>query len=154
MEDLFNPSISTLDLCNLHQLSLPELEATLESETYKQAVKAFERINAARTAIIEPEAKALAAARLADQLKDKPTTPAHAETQRKAATKLLSSTSRDRKGVIPSSPTPTPTPSPSPSLPIPNPLLHSSKTEISPSDFRPRSGTVQSSLAYPTGITI
>ena len=91
MEDLFNPSISTLDLCNLHQLSLPELAATLESETFKQAVKAFERINAARSAIIEPEAKALAAARLADQLKDKPTTPAHAETQRKAATKILSS---------------------------------------------------------------
>ena len=43
LEDLFNPSISTLDLCNLHDISLPELAATLESETFKQAKSAFER---------------------------------------------------------------------------------------------------------------
>ncbi len=90
MEDLFNPSITTLDLCNLHGLSLHELATALESETFKQAAESFQRINAARLSIIEPEAVALATARLADQLKDHPESPAHAETQRKAATKLIS----------------------------------------------------------------
>ncbi|MGV6813835.1 MAG: hypothetical protein ACWA5W_02360, partial [Phycisphaerales bacterium] len=93
LEDLFNPSISTLDLCNLHGLSLAKLADILESETFKAAREAFERINAARSSIIESEAKALATARLADQLKDNPESPSHAETQRKAASALLPRTS-------------------------------------------------------------
>lgn len=105
LEDLFNPSISTLDLCNLHALSLHELAATLESETFKHAQNAFERINAARTSIIEPESKALAIARLADQLKDKPESPSHAESQRKSANKLLcSNTIKIKRQPIPDSP--------------------------------------------------
>ena len=85
LEDLFNPSISTLDLCQLHNLSLPELADLLESDQFRRAQDATQRINAARAAIVEPESKTLALVRTHDLLKDKPTTPAHAETQRKAA---------------------------------------------------------------------
>ncbi len=106
LEDLFNPSISTLDLCNLHGLSLPELAATLESETFITAKESFERINAARQHIIGTESAALASARLADILKDKPESPAHAETQRKAATKILSSFPQVGRASSPSSPSP------------------------------------------------
>ena len=81
----FNPSVSTLDLCELHNLSLPELADLLESDQFRRAQDATRRINAARAAIVEPESKTLAIVRTHDLLKDKPTTPAHAETQRKAA---------------------------------------------------------------------
>jgi hypothetical protein len=93
LEDLFNPSIAILDLCTLHDLSLPQLAAILESESFHSAKSAFDRINSARHSILESESKTLALARLADQLKDNPASPAHAETQRKSATKLLSITS-------------------------------------------------------------
>ena len=92
LEDLFNPSISTLDLCNFHDLSLPQLAAVLESETFADARAAFERINAAHQSILTQESRTLALARLSDQLKDRPESPAHAESQRKAATKILSTT--------------------------------------------------------------
>lgn len=48
LEDLFNPSITTLDLCKLHALTLLELAAILESQTYTQAVESSHRINTAR----------------------------------------------------------------------------------------------------------
>ena len=92
LEDLFNPSISTLDLCNYHDLSLPQLAAVLESETFADARAAFERINAARQSILTQESRTLALARLSDQLKDRPESPTHAESQRKAASKILSTT--------------------------------------------------------------
>ncbi len=92
LEDLFNPSISTLDLCNYHDLSLPQLAAVLESETFADARAAFERINAARQSILTQESRPLALARLSDQLKDRPESPTHAESQRKAASKILSTT--------------------------------------------------------------
>ncbi len=38
LEDLFNPSITTLDLCQIHRLTLPELAAILESESFTLAV--------------------------------------------------------------------------------------------------------------------
>ncbi|MBL4699490.1 MAG: hypothetical protein JKX70_11730, partial [Phycisphaerales bacterium] len=89
LEDLTNPSMSAFEMCQIHHLTLIELAAILNSESFKIAVEAIEKIANARQQIIEPEARALASARLADILKDKPTTPAHAETQRKAATQLL-----------------------------------------------------------------
>ncbi len=89
LEDLINPSMSALEMCQIHRLTLVELATILESESFKQAAAALARIATARQTIIEPEARALATARLADILKDKPTTPAHAETQRKAAVVLL-----------------------------------------------------------------
>ncbi len=96
LEDLFNPSISSLDLCELHNLSLSELAVLLESDQFRRAHDATQRINAARAAIVEPESKTLALVRTHDLLKDKPTTPAHAETQRKAASTLLSRASAGR----------------------------------------------------------
>ncbi len=89
LEDLTNPSMSAFEMCQIHELTLIELAAILSSESFKLAVEAIEKIANARSAILEPEARALATARLADILKDKPSTPAHAETQRKAATHLL-----------------------------------------------------------------
>ena len=89
LEDLFNPSISTLDLCQIHKLTLPELAAILESESYQLAVDCSRRINTARQSLIEPEAAALAMTRLHDMLKDRPQTPAHAETLRKTACKVI-----------------------------------------------------------------
>ncbi len=88
LEDLFNPSITTLDLCQIHRLTLPELAAILESESFTLAVDCTRRINTARQSLINSEAATLATARLHDLIKDRPQTPAHAETIRKAATKL------------------------------------------------------------------
>ncbi len=89
LEDLINPSLSALELCQIHSITLTELADILESDAFDKARSALERISKARTQIIEPEAKALAAARLSDVLKDKPATPAHAETQRKVANAIL-----------------------------------------------------------------
>jgi len=94
LEDLTNPSISALDLCQIHACTLDQLAAVLESEHFQRATIAIERIANARTRLAEPESRSLATIRLLDQLKDKPTTPAHAETQRKAANHLLSTTSK------------------------------------------------------------
>ena len=90
IEDLLDPSMSAFTMCKIHGLSLTELADLLESQTYSNLTADLDRISNARIKLIEPEARALATARLADQLKDKPTTPAHAETQRKAANTVLS----------------------------------------------------------------
>lgn len=103
LEDLINPSLSALEMCQIYQLTLVELATILESESFKQAAGALARIASARQTIIEPEARALATARLCDILKDKPSTPAHAETQRKAAMVIL-------KGVPTAQSTPKPEP--------------------------------------------
>jgi len=89
LEDLLNPSISALDLCNDHQLTLPKLVAIISSEQFEKARECIEQISAARQSLIEPEARTAALSRLTDLLKDKPETEKHAETLRKAASKLL-----------------------------------------------------------------
>ena len=105
LDDLLDPSISSHDLCNLHNLTLPALATILESESFAIARSCIERINAARASILLPESQTLAIARLTDQLKDRPQSPSHAESQRKSASKLLS---------LPLSlPSPHPTPKPS-----------------------------------------
>ena len=89
LEDLLNPSISSLDLCAIHKLSLNALADLLESDQFKRAQSCMRRINTSRTDFVQPEAEALALVRTHDILKDKPETPAHAETQRKAGSALL-----------------------------------------------------------------
>ncbi|MBL4809203.1 MAG: hypothetical protein JKY43_03990, partial [Phycisphaerales bacterium] len=39
LEDLQNPTLGSLELCQLHNLTLPELAAILESESYQQAIE-------------------------------------------------------------------------------------------------------------------
>ncbi len=89
LEDLLNPSISTLDLCNYYDLSLPQLRAIVNSMQFALAKQTIEDVSRARREIMEPEAQTLALARLTDICKDKPETPRHAETVRKAASKLM-----------------------------------------------------------------
>ena len=98
LEDLLNPSISSLDLCAIHKLSLPALADLLESDQFKLAQSCMRRICTSRTDYVRPEAEALALVRTHDILKDKPTTPAHAETQRKASAYFLPSMSQIRQG--------------------------------------------------------
>ncbi|MBO6740012.1 MAG: hypothetical protein JJ916_09150 [Phycisphaerales bacterium] len=98
LEDLLNPSISSLDLCAIHKLSLPALADLLESDKFKLAKSCMQRISTSRTDYVRPEAEALALVRTHDILKDKPTTPAHAETQRKASAYFLPSMSQIRQG--------------------------------------------------------
>ena len=93
LEDLQNPTLGPLELCQLHNLTLPELAAILESESYLHAVECIERITIARDKLLEPQSKSLAKARLTDLLKTYPETEAQQETQRKAATTLLRSSS-------------------------------------------------------------
>lgn len=62
LEDLQNPTLGSLELCQLHSLTLPELAAILESETYKQAAECIARIATARDKLQEPESKSLAKA--------------------------------------------------------------------------------------------
>jgi len=89
LEDLQNPTLGSLELCQLHNLTLPELAAILDSESYQQAVDCINRITALRDKLLEPESKSLAKARLTDLLKTYPETDTQRETQRKAATTLL-----------------------------------------------------------------
>jgi len=91
IEDLLNPSITTAELCQLHQLTLDQLDDLLSSPQFDNAHKRFTRANATRRALLEDEAQTLATARLTDLLRDRPETPAHAETVRKAATTLRKS---------------------------------------------------------------
>jgi len=98
LEDLLNPSISSLDLCAIHKLSLPALADLLESDQFKLAQSCMKRINSSRTDFVQPEAEAIALVRTQDILKDKPETPAHAETQRKASAYVLPSMSQIRQG--------------------------------------------------------
>ncbi|MFG0245089.1 MAG: hypothetical protein ACF8MF_03440 [Phycisphaerales bacterium JB052] len=92
IEDLLNPSITTAELCQLHNLTLDQLDHLLTSPEFENAHASFTRANATRRALLEDEAQTLAAARLTDLLRDRPETPAHAETVRKAATTLRKST--------------------------------------------------------------
>jgi len=103
LEDLQNPTLGPLELCQLHNLTLPELAAILESESYQHAVECIERITTARDKLLEPQSKSLAKARLTDLLKTYPETEAQQETQRKAATTLLRSSSSSKQGSKPRS---------------------------------------------------
>lgn len=88
IDDLLNPSITTAELCQLHNLTLDQLDDLLTSPEFENARARFTRANATRRALLEDEAQTLATARLTDLLRDRPETPAHAETVRKAATTL------------------------------------------------------------------
>jgi len=57
LNDLFNPSVTTLDLCNLHSISLEQLADLLDSENFRRVQVAFSKINNARSSIIEQESK-------------------------------------------------------------------------------------------------
>lgn len=94
LEDLLNPSISALDLCNYHGLSLPELNDIIESQEFQIAKRTIESISNARRDLMQPEAETLALARMTDLLKDKPETENHAETTRKAAAQILRQSSK------------------------------------------------------------
>lgn len=109
IDDLLNPSIITAELCQIHRCTLDELDDLLVSPRFSHALARVKRINTARAALANEDARAIATTRLADLLRDRPTTPAHAETQRKAATTLLKD---------PASPYPAHT-NPPPSQPVP-----------------------------------
>jgi sRNA-binding protein len=111
IDDLLNPAITTAELCQIHRCTLDELDDLLASPRFSHALARVKRINTARAALAQGDAQAIATTRLADLLRDRPETPAHAETQRKAATTLLQT---------PASPVPTPT-NPTPSQPVPTP---------------------------------
>jgi hypothetical protein len=89
--DLLDPNRSAIDIANDYDLSLDELARVLESEQYTRALDAIARINAARAALLDLESPTTAKARLLAQLRDTPTTATAQESQRKAASSLLSS---------------------------------------------------------------
>ena len=89
LEDLLNPSIGVLDLCNHHEISLAQLETIINSEEFRIAKRTIESVSRARRDLLQPEAETLALARMTDLLKDKPTTERNAETVRKAAAQVL-----------------------------------------------------------------
>lgn len=117
--------MSAFEMCQIHGLTLIELAAILDSDTFKLAAESLEKIANARQAILEPESRALASARLSDILKDKPTTPAHAETQRKCASSILKAPSPapNQKNLLRSCQTDNPPPNPQPD-PEPRSVTH------------------------------
>jgi hypothetical protein len=86
--DLLDPTVSALDLCNYHDLNLIELQAIINSNDFKKLKAAIEEINTARQTVIEPEARTAALATLTQILRQPIESQQHAETSRKAATKL------------------------------------------------------------------
>ena len=103
LEDLLNPSIGVLDLCNYHELSLAELDAIINSEAFHIAKRTIESVSRARRELLQPEAETLALARMTDLLKDKPETERHAETARKAAAAVLRAKPRKDQPPTPAS---------------------------------------------------
>lgn len=97
LEDLLNPSIGVLDLCNYHELSLTQLDTIINSEEFRIAKRTIESVSRARRELMQPEAETLALARMTDLLKDKPQTERHAETTRKAAAQVLREKNRKRR---------------------------------------------------------
>jgi hypothetical protein len=88
MRDLLNPSVSTLDLCDYHNLPLSALIEIINSPDFKQLQSAFEQINAARTQLVNYEASFTTKASLNDITRQRPESEKHTETIRKSATKL------------------------------------------------------------------
>ena len=86
--DLLDPTVSALDLCNYHDINLIELQAIINSNDFKKLKAAIEEINTARQTVIEPEARTAALATLTQILRQPIESQQHAETSRKAATKL------------------------------------------------------------------
>lgn len=86
--DLLDPSVSALDLCDYHDLTLNQLVALINSDDFKYLKSSIDEINAARQAVIQPESRTAALGALT-QLTHRPIESQQAaETTRKAATKL------------------------------------------------------------------
>ena len=108
LEDLLNPTLTSLELCQLHSLTLPQLATILGSETFKHAVECIERIASKREKLIDAQSKPLAKARLLDLLKSYPETDQQRETHRKAATTILRASPRTPPRPAPKAPPRTP----------------------------------------------
>ena len=100
LRDLLDPTVSTLDLCDYHDLSLTQITTIINSESFKRAKADFEEINTARASLVESEAKFHAPAQLNNITKQLAENQAQSETIRKAASKLYSRP-RNRKKAKP-----------------------------------------------------
>jgi len=92
LPDLLNPSLSSTDLCHIHNLTLPQLDQLINSDEIQHQLAAAKRIAQARAEAITACAAPRAAAALADL-----TEATNEETRRKAATKLLGRTATQPK---------------------------------------------------------
>ena len=97
LRDLLDPTVSTLDLCDYHDLSLTQITTILNSESFKRARDAFEEINTARAALVESESKFHAPAQLNNITKQLAENHAQTETIRKAASKLSTRTPKPQR---------------------------------------------------------
>jgi len=64
--DLLNPNLTLLDLCEIHRLTLPQLETLLAHDWLAARLAAFQRLNTLRADLIRSNAQPQAAQTLAD----------------------------------------------------------------------------------------
>gem|GEM_PF-5920575 len=102
--DLLDGSLTTLDLCDIHNISLPNLLALIQSPDFQTLSSAITQINQARTQLIESESKPAALETLTRVAQQPTTTPQSTETARKAAAKIYRPTQRKTKTKLPSTP--------------------------------------------------
>ncbi|MEX0876265.1 MAG: hypothetical protein WD114_02295 [Phycisphaerales bacterium] len=112
--DLLTETISTLDICVKHELSLEELAKIVEGPEFKQAVTHLESIAAARARAKAPLLRESALRTLESIAVQEPTSPTHAETIRKAAGLLYRSAPTPEPVIEASNPTTNPNPNPKP----------------------------------------
>jgi len=55
LEDLLNPAMTPILICQIHTLTLPQLTTIIQGQDYQSAITAIETINAARTPTIESQ---------------------------------------------------------------------------------------------------
>ena len=76
LEDLLDPAMTPILICQIHGLTLPQLNTIIHSTDYRNAIEAIQSINAARQSVIESQthlqslAALKSAADLAHQLAD------------------------------------------------------------------------------------
>ncbi len=168
LRDLLDPDLDTLDLCDIHGLSVARLEAVLTSPEFRNALTALERIETLRIQAIEARARRSALGtleRIAASTPDEPLDPARTlalrEQQRKSADRLLRDTATSRKTPLRKNHTDTPRPSHAErrSLPAPPGMPHPPRTRTArtlsptlhpdrgrkgrPRRFRPPKGNTQ-----------
>lgn len=88
MHDLLDPTVSTLQLCDYHNLTLPQLIAITHSDEFAYFKAALKHMSAERKDLIDHEARYTAAAALKDIASQRPESDRHTETIRKAAAAL------------------------------------------------------------------
>ncbi len=128
LRDYLDPDLTPLDLCDIHDITLVQLETWLESPKVTAALKSLERIETKRDEHLQRQARATARAtlqRLATTAPAEPMTAAEKirlqESQRKAASRLLGTNRCPSGSTTPRTPSlsskstaPSPRPSPSP----------------------------------------